>query len=233
MMGIYKITNLITGECYIGQSKDIDQRIKEHIQHTKPLISQVIHEVGLENIEVTILEKCSEDQLDEREEYYIRYYNSNEFLYGYNQTSGGKHNCGTGNSNCKLTEQDVYDIREAYDNHVPKQEVYEYYKGKISPSYFYNLWEGKSWFNTHYDVYTEENKQYYKSISSRPPRSGKCFTDEEVINLRKRYVNETVTEIFNTIDCNCSYENLKAVLSGQTYKHLPYYNKKLKVWINN
>lgn len=232
MMGIYKITNLITGECYIGQSKDIDQRIKEHIQHTKPLISQVIHEVGLENIEVTILEKCSEDQLDEREEYYISLYNSNEFLYGYNQTSGGKHNRGTGNSNCKLTEQDVYNIREAYNNHVPKQEVYEYYKGKISPSYFSNLWEGKSWFNTHYDVYTEENKQYYKSNGSIP-KSNTKFTDEEVMYLRKEYVNKTASEVFDLISNRCSFENLKTILNGYSYKHLPYYNKKLKVWVNN
>ena len=30
MVGIYKITNIITGESYIGQSVKIEQRIKKH-----------------------------------------------------------------------------------------------------------------------------------------------------------------------------------------------------------
>lgn len=30
-MGIYMITNNITGDCYIGQSVDIPRRIREHL----------------------------------------------------------------------------------------------------------------------------------------------------------------------------------------------------------
>ena len=29
MIGIYKITNLVNGKIYIGQSKDIERRLKE------------------------------------------------------------------------------------------------------------------------------------------------------------------------------------------------------------
>ena len=35
MTGIYKITNKITGDCYIGQSIDIEKRWKEHINSSK------------------------------------------------------------------------------------------------------------------------------------------------------------------------------------------------------
>lgn len=31
MIGIYKITNLINNKIYIGQSKDVEHRIKDHI----------------------------------------------------------------------------------------------------------------------------------------------------------------------------------------------------------
>ena len=31
--GIYKITNLINGHSYIGMSKDIEKRIKDHFSH--------------------------------------------------------------------------------------------------------------------------------------------------------------------------------------------------------
>ena len=39
LIGIYKIMNLVTGEIYIGQSKDIDKRLKEHICHSNTTIS--------------------------------------------------------------------------------------------------------------------------------------------------------------------------------------------------
>ena len=32
MIGIYKITNIINGKCYIGQSTDLAQRIRKHIK---------------------------------------------------------------------------------------------------------------------------------------------------------------------------------------------------------
>ena len=35
MIGIYKITNLITNKVYIGQSVDIERRWKQHIESSK------------------------------------------------------------------------------------------------------------------------------------------------------------------------------------------------------
>ena len=32
MIGIYKITNLVNGKTYIGQSNNIERRLKEHQQ---------------------------------------------------------------------------------------------------------------------------------------------------------------------------------------------------------
>lgn len=73
MVGIYKITNLITNDCYIGQSRNLKKRINNHHQkgiHSK-LFEEHISEYGWENFQVEILEECREEDLLEREAYYI------------------------------------------------------------------------------------------------------------------------------------------------------------------
>lgn len=95
MTGIYKITNLINGKSYIGQSINIEKRFISHKQrafnkkdrdYNKHLYCS-IRKYGLNNFSFEILEECSIDELNDRERYYIIKYNS--FLNGYNLTLGG------------------------------------------------------------------------------------------------------------------------------------------------
>ena len=94
--GIYKITNKNNGKSYIGQSIVLEQRIRSHKirYHTSSdsgyygeLYSDM-REQGLENFCFDIIEECPEELLDEREEYWISYYDS--YKNGYNSTYGGK-----------------------------------------------------------------------------------------------------------------------------------------------
>lgn len=233
MIGIYKITNLLTGEIYIGQSKDIHQRFKEHIYHNESYIDYSINEIGREFFSFEILEECDIDKLDSREEYYINFYKSNHYGFGYNISAGGQHNVGESNSNSKLTEFDVYNIRESYKNHENKSLVYENYKYKISESYFSSVWEGVSWKHIHYDVYTEENINYYKKETSIGEKSKfALFTNDEVLQLRKRYVNETAAEIYKSVKDKCSFQTLQCILWGRYYSNVIVYDKKNRIWIN-
>lgn len=234
MVGIYKIENLLSGEVYIGQSKDIENRIKEHRYHNQSYIDKVLHDIGFENFSFSILEICNEEELDEKEDYYILQFRSNETGYGYNLNRGGQYiKSGEFNNNHKLTEKEVYAIREAYKNHERKYEVYELYKHKISKDYFSNLWEGRSWPNIHCDVYTEENINYYKRETSLGENSNSAvFTNEEVLNLRKLYVTKSAKEIYSTVSDKCSFQTLQCILWGRYYKNIPIYNKKEKRWIN-
>lgn len=233
MIGIYKITNLLTGEVYIGQSTNIEQRYKEHIYHKDSYIDEIIHEQGIENFSFEVLEICKKEQLDSREDYYINLYKSNLNGFGYNIVRGGQHNKGESNANVKLTEQDVYNIRESYKNHERKYNVYEKYKHKISLSYFSNVWEGKSWAHIHFDVYTEENLNYFKRETSIGENSCKAiFTNEEVLELRKRYIQESAREIYESVKDKCSFQSLQCILWGRYYSNIPVYDKKNKKWIN-
>jgi group I intron endonuclease len=79
MIGIYKITSP-SGKIYIGQSKDIEKRFYSHRKQTEKQNTKFglsIKEHGINNHSFEILEICNEDELNERELYYIRIFKSN------------------------------------------------------------------------------------------------------------------------------------------------------------
>ena len=83
--GIYKITNLINQKVYIGQSNDIKRRWQEHRTKSKygnTLLYQAIRQYGIENFDFSIIELCKIEELNEKEQYYINFYNS--AINGYN-----------------------------------------------------------------------------------------------------------------------------------------------------
>lgn len=93
--GIYKITNIKTKECYIGQAIHIKDRFVEHAKCGLGIdtpagnkLYKAIQEFGLWNFSFEVLEKCPREQLNEKEKYYIDLYSS--YDYGYNSTRGNK-----------------------------------------------------------------------------------------------------------------------------------------------
>ena len=93
--GIYKITNIITGECYIGQAADIASRWSEHCKCGLGIdtpagnkLYKAMQEYGLQSFSWELLEKCDRAELNEKERYYISLYDS--VNYGYNILKGNK-----------------------------------------------------------------------------------------------------------------------------------------------
>ena len=91
--GIYKITNLKNQMTYIGQSTNVKNRVKAHIQASvgiSTIAAQLVHdkmaEEGLENFAFQLVEECDRQNLNDREKYWINYYSSND--WGYNRTVG-------------------------------------------------------------------------------------------------------------------------------------------------
>ena len=83
------------------------------------------------------------------------------------------------------------------------------------------------------EVFTEENKKYYTSKATQGEDSSNAkFSNEEVIQIRQRYVNESAKQIYEDYKNRVSYQTFQAMLCGRSYKTLPIYKKKEKKWIN-
>lgn len=86
--GIYKITNLNNGMCYVGQAVDIAERFRQHIKRglgadtpTKNKLYPAMIEFGVENFTFEIIEECDRSLLDSREDYYQDVFHTKDYGY--------------------------------------------------------------------------------------------------------------------------------------------------------
>lgn len=106
--GIYKITNITNNKSYIGKSKNIENRWKDHQRATDNYAIHVaMRQYGVSNFTFEIIEECEFEDLNKKEIYWIKYYNS--YLNGYNETPGGE---GVLEANKKAVNQ--YDLNGKY-----------------------------------------------------------------------------------------------------------------------
>ena len=91
--GIYKITNLLTEQCYIGQSVNISDRWKQHCKcglgieaSATNILYNAMQRDKIWNFTFELLEECPKENLNEKEKFWINMYQSNKF--GYNSTKG-------------------------------------------------------------------------------------------------------------------------------------------------
>ena len=133
-----------------------------------------------------------------------------------------------------LEYDDIIEIRTRYNNGEYWKNVYKDYKKFFTNEMsFWRLYSGHSYKLVMPEVFTEENKQYYiyqNSLGSNGASS--AFTEEEVIIIRRRYVNESAKEIYKDYSDRVSYQTFQAMLWGRSYKNLPIYKKQERKWIN-
>lgn len=147
MIGIYKFTNKITNESYVGQSVNIQKRYIQHKNRCKEAIGKCIENTyfhlmvkkyGFDNFNFEIIEECKKEELNEKEMFYISYYNT---LYpnGYNLTAGGssRHSVALRDASApkdiryllKNTNLSICEIGEMYE--VSHQTISDINTGKI------------------------------------------------------------------------------------------------------
>lgn len=112
LCGVYKITNIINGKVYIGQSINIKARWKDHVSSLNrgdsrcTLLQRAWNKYGQNNFIFEIVELCLEDMLDKIETKYINFYDSCNVDKGYNIECGG-------NANKCLSDETKQKIRDA------------------------------------------------------------------------------------------------------------------------
>ena len=100
MIGIYAIKCGSNGKVYIGQSKNMNQRISlhkcnlKHLRHPNKQLQEDYNKYGGDSFSFIVLKQLEQDnfcqsQLDDLEVYFIKAYNSTDSSCGYNTESGG------------------------------------------------------------------------------------------------------------------------------------------------
>ncbi len=144
IIGIYKITNKVTKESYIGQSRNIEKRWQSHKtkafnekdhSYNTPLY-RAFRKYGVNNFSFEIIEQCKVAELDKKEKYWIKKYDT--FFNGYNLTLGGD---GRGN---EIKKQSVIGvIRDLENTDLKHQDIAD--KWNISIEMVQGINTGRYW----------------------------------------------------------------------------------------
>ena len=86
--GIYKITNIENGMCYVGQAVDLRERWRQHIKRgvgadppTRNKLYPAMLASGVENFTFEVIEECSEAELDQKEQFWQEYFHTKDYGY--------------------------------------------------------------------------------------------------------------------------------------------------------
>lgn len=161
VIGIYLIEDILTGNAYVGQSKDIAKRWSCHTSHLKAGDHKYkeLQEAYMDNpkrIKFTILEECLEEELKEREQYYMEYVKK---VDGWTLINKQKHGgvvkrvkdtsnmkaaqTGSNNGNARLSEADVIEIKKMLIGGVKRKDIATKYN--VSNTLINNIANGNRW----------------------------------------------------------------------------------------
>jgi group I intron endonuclease len=161
--GVYCIENIINGKRYIGASKNIEDRRTHHFNaliansHYNKSLQLDFNLYGINNFIFKIIENCNNEELFEKEQYYIKEFDS--FNNGYNDQKGG--------------------FRSFEDHHHTKES-----KEKMS---FATKGENNPFFNkTHSEETKEKMRENHKNYSGENhPKYGTKLEEKSLNKMSK------------------------------------------------
>lgn len=243
LSGIYKI-NFPNGKCYIGLSNNIHKRIVQHNRKDFKLgrvVGYAINKYG--NItQFELLEQIPPENrqlMNERERFWINFYNSNNRQYGYNMTiggDGGSMGAGTNNPNAAFNQEQLNEIIDILKNEplINMIEIANRYHVSIETIRCIN--RGKTY---HQENLSYPIRQSYNQKRTRRSGNAKLSEKEiiEILNLlQSSTLNFTeIAEKYNTtrhtvgrINSGKSYYNPKLIYpirNQKTQKQIQYFRK--------
>lgn len=96
IVGIYKITNLIDGKIYVGQTVNYRKRKNTHLaslkrgKHHNSHLQRAFNKYGESSFEIELIKECKISELDSLEKEYIEKLNCLSGCNGYNLMDGGQ-----------------------------------------------------------------------------------------------------------------------------------------------
>lgn len=235
MKGIYKFTNKINGKSYIGQSQNLENRYKTHLRSFykenatmyNTLFYRAVRKYGIENFDYEILiqsEKFSKEELNNYEIQYINQFQSYG-ENGYNMNKGGNFT----SSDKKLTDEIVISIKnDLINSTITLRDLGVKYQ--VSESLINMINSGKVWSTVGSIDFPLRKEKYLHQQGGNNARAK--ISDKEVLQIRSRFMTETLPQIYADYKF-LSFSEFKKIVYGQSFLHLPIYKKRKKQWILN
>ena len=242
MIGIYKITNLINNNAYIGLSTNIKARWSSHRsngfnsnsqEYNYPLY-RAFRKYGIENFAFEVLEELEEaedlDLLCQKERYWIDFYDT--FKNGYNQTAGGDAMdldfTGENRPNHKLTLEDVIEIRQRW---AAKKEnvrvIYNDFAHKVAKTGFKKVYTWQTWKGILPELYTEENRAFHRTnnevFANKGEVNGRAKLNDAMvrdIRLRKKAGESRIDVYKDYLNLGITQGSFRNVWYGCNWKHI-------------
>lgn len=199
---IYKITNIKTNECYIGQTTNLARRWSEHIHAFETVNTPLylaMRQYGISNFAFQMLETdIHPADLDVKEQHYIKLYNAN--LHGYNILKGGKGQTVTR----KLTQSDVNQIIDMLTTDIAIKDIAEQFSVNVSTISDIN--NGDTWNNP------MQSYPIRQAINNK-----KHFSDDEINDIYQKLRNGMSAKKIG-IEYHTSTTTISKINHGKIYR---------------
>ena len=224
--GVYKIS-FPNGKIYIGISNNMYRRMLEHntdFRNNLP-IEKAIKKYGpITEFEIIeIISPLDRNKMREREQYWIKYFNSNNKNVGYNISSGGDGaDYGSNNHEARFTEEEILNIYDELKNNlsISLQSLANKYGVGISTISAIN--NGKTYYHSSIE-YPIRNSKDCKKIISGIKNHNSSITKEKLQQIYTSLINEqdiSMKELAQNF--NISSTIIQNINSGKTYHNNNY-----------
>lgn len=208
-IGIYKITSP-TNKVYIGQSIDLDNRIRKYKKlqcKSQILLFNSFLKHGIDNHNFKIIDSgdFTKDKSNQLEKYYVEKFDSfrGNSINGLNLTTGGDSILfdksstnkmsktriklyNEGQTNSKISIEDIYDIKKMIAFNISLKEIADKYSVKITT--ISEIKNGRSWKNIpNYEVKQGEEILIKRTNKISPKQKLTELQRSEVIELLKMH----------------------------------------------
>lgn len=209
--GIYKIEQISNKKVYIGSSNNIKRRCHRHMtdlrcnRHDNKYLQNAFNKYGKNDFKIEMLEKCPNDMLQEREQYYIDKFESYNECNGFNLLKNAYSSKG------KIVSQETKEKLKKFSN--SEKEIYSRRKRMIEK------WKDPSY----RDFQLNERKERSKNEEYINKRNN-SFSSEEYKNKRsdiakKMWKNENSrNKLLKERRSRCDDEDYKKKLSESAKK---------------
>lgn len=209
---IYLTTNLINNKKYIGQHKG---SINDDYLGSGTGFLKAVEKYGKENFKKEILEICTEEELNEKEKYWIKYFNAYEDKNYYNLTEGGQNGDGWKAAH-KWMKEHPEKAQEIYQKNIQKLRQWEKEHPDKRKELTEKMREGhKKWVENN----PEKVKENMKKVNEAKEKWQKEHPEEHQKQIKEWILSGSIANS-KKIKCITTGEEFKSISEAARYYNI-------------